>query len=88
MGLDEGTFDFDLVPESGSIPDDDRTWLRMQFNLLEFMAAVRVERLEQPTRIYVVAWGEPQPVPPALLARLEERCGTRLRQVPHAPQPA
>jgi hypothetical protein len=82
MALATGTFEFDLVPDSGSLPQDEGTWRQVQFHLLEFMAAREVSRLEEPTRIHVIAYGDKGDlVPPGLLARLEERCGTRLRQV-------
>lgn len=75
------SFEFDLVPDSGRIPSDAATSMRVQHQLLEFMAAHDVVRADQPTRIHVVAHGEPgDQVRADILARLEELCGTRLRQ--------
>jgi len=75
------THEFDLVPDSGVIPVDEATWIRVQYPLLEFLPARRVARLEKPARIHVVAYGEPgDHMPAAIVARLETLCGTQLWQ--------
>lgn len=56
MALALSTFEFDLLPDSGTLPQGDGMWLQVQHRLLEFMATRDVERRHEPARRGVFAW--------------------------------
>lgn len=74
------TYRFDLVAEGGHFAFANRDWDKIRYQLSEFQPAKTVSLVgEPPSRIRVVAHGDPSDVAPALLAILEELAGTSLK---------
>jgi hypothetical protein len=73
------TYRFDLVGEQiiqFSVSD----WRKVQFWLLEFQPATSVSLIDSPpSRIRVMALGDPAEIAPALLAKVENLAGQALR---------
>ena len=70
---------FDLVAQRGHFAFAEGGWRQVRFLLLEMQAARTVSLLgEPPSRIRVVALGEPAELAPAVLARVEALAGTTL----------
>lgn len=74
------TFRFDLLPVDGEFKFAQRGTERIRFLLSELQPARKVRfEGDPPTRIHVVALGEPADIAPGLLSRVEELAGTGLR---------
>lgn len=74
------TYRFDLVAERGHFEFAEHAWDKIRFWLSEFQPAAKVDLVgDPPSRIRVIAVGEPAEVAPDLLSRIEVLAGTRFR---------